>query len=53
MDLSDFGLPELPNEIGKRWDENPEYHQTHTISLADNKLVDIEQVVPPRYWCFV
>mmetsp|Transcript_58894 Transcript_58894/g.139145 ORF Transcript_58894/g.139145 Transcript_58894/m.139145 type:complete len:1121 (-) Transcript_58894:100-3462(-) len=43
MDLSDFGLPELPNEIGKRWDENPEYHQTHTLSLADNKLTDIEQ----------
>lgn len=45
MDLSQFALTELPHEIGKRWDEHPEFHNLHTLKLRRNRLLDIDQGV--------
>jgi Leucine-rich repeat (LRR) protein len=45
LDLSQFALTELPNEIGKRWDEHPEFHNLHTLNLKHNRLLDIDQGV--------
>ena len=45
LDLSGFNLTELPHEVGKRWDEHPEYHNLHTLKLRHNRLLDIDQGV--------
>lgn len=43
--IQDFALTELPFEIGKRWDEHPEFHNLHTLKLRHNRLLDIDQGV--------
>ena len=45
LDLSNFALTEVPFEIGKRWDEHPEFHNLHTLKLRRNRLLDIDQGV--------
>ena len=45
LDLSMFALTEVPHEIGKRWDEHPEFHNLHTLKLRKNRLLDIDQGV--------
>ena len=45
LDLSSFALTEVPHEIGKRWDEHPEFHNLHTLKLRKNRLLDIDQGV--------
>ena len=45
LDLSNFALTEVPHEIGKRWDEHPEFHNLHTLKLRHNRLLDIDQGV--------
>ena len=45
LDLSNFALTEVPFEIGKRWEEHPEFHNLHTLKLRRNRLLDIDQGV--------
>ena len=43
--VQNFALTEVPHEIGKRWDEHPEFHNLHTLKLNRNRLLDIDQGV--------
>jgi hypothetical protein len=43
--VQNFALTEVPYEIGKRWDEHPEFHNLHTLKLNRNRLLDIDQGV--------
>mmetsp|Transcript_21431 Transcript_21431/g.48531 ORF Transcript_21431/g.48531 Transcript_21431/m.48531 type:complete len:1759 (-) Transcript_21431:232-5508(-) len=45
MDLSSFNMDEVPREVGRRWDEHPEYHKMSALKLDNNLLVEFDSGV--------